>query len=161
MYRADAVESSEAERTAITDFARSFKPRWQLPANQFSQWHYMALSRLNEADIYHYTSPVIILMNSRCFSATDIFLAAFKGMKNVTLMGTPSGGGSALVEERSLGNSPFTVRLGSMASFQATGELFDSKGVQPDVVIHPTPDYQIGKSDNVLSEAVRRIMLKN
>ena len=45
MYRADAEEWSARERQAVADFASTFSPAWQPPAGQFSDWHYMALTR--------------------------------------------------------------------------------------------------------------------
>jgi hypothetical protein len=157
MYRADAKEWTPEEREAVAAFARTFKPEWELPRGQFSDWHYLALRRLDDKDVYHYQMPVVVLMNAKCFSATDIFLAGLKGMKNVTLLGTPSGGGSAFAHRRPLGATPFRVRLGTMASFQADGRLFDGNGVRPDVVVEPVPEYHIGGRDNVLLEAVKRI----
>ena len=123
----------------------------------------MALSRLDDPDVYHYQKPVVVLMNAKCFSATDIFLAGLKGMKNVTLFGTPSGGGSALRQSVALGATPFRVRIGSMASFQADGRLFrlfDGNGVLPDVVIEPAPEYHIGGPDNVLTKALTHLTEK-
>jgi C-terminal processing protease CtpA/Prc len=160
MYRAGAKEWAEPERRAVAEFAKTFRPKWELPKGQFSDWHYMTLRRLEEAGIYHYGKPVVVLMNAGCFSATDIFLAGLKGMKNVTLLGTPSGGGSAFVQTVALGPTPFRLRLGSMASFQADGKLFDGNGVSPDVVVEASPEYHIGGLDNVLAEAVKRVMAK-
>ncbi len=128
-----------------------------MPIGQFSDWHYMALDRLNDVDIYHYDKPVVVLMNGKSFSATDIFLAGLKGMKNVTLLGTPSAGGSAYTQEVALGATPLRVRIGSMASFQADGRLFDGHGVRPDVIVEPTPEYYVGGPDNVLAEALKRL----
>jgi C-terminal processing protease CtpA/Prc len=160
MYRADAGVWTDAERRAIADFARGFKPEWTLPKGHFSDWHYLVLRRIDGPAIYHYEKPVIVLMNGRCFSATDIFLAALKGMKNVTLLGTPSAGGSAYGQDVVLGETPFRVRIGSMASFQPDGRLFDRNGVRPDVVVEPTPAYYIGGADRALAEAVKRITKK-
>lgn len=42
------------------------------PAGQFSDWHYMVLRRLPDSDVYHYAQRVVVLMNAKCFSATDI-----------------------------------------------------------------------------------------
>lgn len=128
-----------------------------MPADQFSDWHYMVLSRLDNPDIYHYKKPVVVLMNAKCFSATDIFLAGLKGMRNVTLLGVPSGGGSARSQDVALGASPFVVTIASMASFQRDGKLFEGNGVQPDVVVAPVPQYHIGGGDNALEETVKRI----
>ncbi len=161
MYRADARSWTNEERRAIADFVRAFKPQWELPKGQFSDWHYMILRRLDDPGIYFYDKPTIVLMNAKCFSATDVFLAGLKGVRNVTLLGTPSAGGSAFGQEVALGATPFRVRIGSMASFQADGMLFDGNGVPPDVVVEPTPEYYIGGLDTVLSEATRRITTKD
>ena len=47
------------------------------------------------------------------------------------------------------------VRLGSMVSFQPTGELYDGVGVQPDVVVERVATDLIGETDRVLVEAER------
>jgi len=154
MYRSNAKEWTDAERRAIAEFVKTFKPQWEPPKGQFSDWHYMALSRLNDPDTYHYQRPVVVLMNGKCFSATDIFLAGLKRMKNVTLLGTPSAGGSAATQTVSLGATPLRLRIGSMISFQSDGRLFDGHGARPDVVVEPAPEYYIGGPDNVLAEAL-------
>jgi len=157
MYRLNAPEWSPAQRAAVADFAQRFKPQWQLPAGQFSDWHYIALTRLDDPDVYHYQKPVIVLLNGKSFSATDIFLSALKGMKNVLLVGSPSSGGSAYTQQITLGETQLVLRIGSMASFQANGKLYDGNGIQPDVLVEPAPEYYIGGRDNVLEEAMRRI----
>ena len=157
MYRAYSREWTDEARRAIAGFVTTFKPDWDLPAGQFSEWHYMVLTRLDDPDIYHYDKPVVVLMNDKCFSATDIFLAGLKGMKNVTLLGTPSSGGSAFTQDVVLGVTPLRLRIGSMVSFQADGKLFDGHGVSPDVRIESTPEYYVGGTDNVLADAWKRV----
>jgi hypothetical protein len=157
MFRADAPEWTSEERKAVAEFAGRFKPKWELPRGQFSDWHYMALSSRNFPNVYHYEKPVIVLLNGKSFSATDVFLAGLKGMKNVVLMGSVSSGGSAFTQEIPLGETKLRLRIGSMASFQSDGSLFDGNGVYPDVVVEPVPDYFIGGRDNVLEAAVKRI----
>jgi len=160
MFRAGAKEWTGPERKEVGEFARSFKPRWKLPEGQFSDWHYMALSRLDDPAIYHYEKPVVVLLNSKSFSATDIFLAGLKGMKNVRLLGTPSAGGSAFSQEVSLAETGLRLRLGSMVSFQADGKLFDGNGITPDILIVPIPEYFIGGKDNALLAALNWIKSK-
>jgi C-terminal processing protease CtpA/Prc len=157
MYRRAAPEWSASQRRAVGAFIERFTPEWTLPAGHFSDWHYMALDRLNDPDVFHYDRPTIVLMNGRSFSATDIFLAGLKGVRNVTLLGTPSAGGSAYTQEVSLGETPLVLRIGSMASFQADGRLFDGHGVLPDVVVAPTPEFYIGGTDQALGEAIKRL----
>jgi C-terminal processing protease CtpA/Prc len=96
-------------------------------------------------------------MNSKCFSATDIFLAGLKGMNNITLLGSPSGGGSGGSESFKLGSTPIQLTLSSMASFQSNGKLFDGNGVDPDKLLYHVPEYFIGLHDNVLEEALKMI----
>jgi hypothetical protein len=158
MFRAESLEWNDRERQAISEFALRFRPAWKLPPGQFSDWHYLVLSPLDDPEIYHFDRPVAVLMNAKCFSATDVFLAGLKGIPNVNLVGTPSGGGSALAQKVTLGGLPFELRIGSIASFQADGRLFDGNGVQPDRVIEPEPAYFIGGPDNVLDSAVQMIL---
>ncbi len=146
------------DKAAITSFKTTFHPEWELPPEQFSQWHYMVLHRSPDSEIYHFDKPVIVLMNSKCFSATDIFLAGLKGMKNVTLLGSPSGGGSGASESFELGSTNIRVTLSSMASFQSNGKLFDGNGVEPDIILCHVPEYFIGLRDNVLDTALKIIM---
>ena len=89
--------------------------------------------------------PVVVLMNGNCFSATDVFLSGLKGLPNVTLVGTASGGGR------------IRVRLGTMISFQSDGRMFDTHGVEPDVRVEPTPESFIVGQDSQLQRGVRVI----
>jgi C-terminal processing protease CtpA/Prc len=146
-----------AEREAVTEFAKAFKPEWEPPKGQFSAWHFMALSPRQGGPYYHYDKPVVVLMNSGCFSATDVFLGAFKGHPNVTLMGGASGGGSGRARTVRLANSNLTLRLSSMASFRPDGKLYDGRGVEPDVEAWPEPTDLIGRTDAVLDAAVMKL----
>ena len=155
MYRETASEWSEAERSAISNFKKKFSPQWSPPEKEFSNWHYLVLSRMDLPNVYHYDKPVVVLMNPKCFSATDIFLAGLKGIPNVVLMGTPSGGGSARSVTFRLGT--LSTRLASMASFKPDGRLYDGNGIQPNVRIDPLPEYYVGGRDNLLEAAVEQI----
>jgi hypothetical protein len=61
-----------------------------------------------------------------------------------------------LAGHRTRDDSP-RARIGSIASFQAYGKLFDGNGIRPDVRMEAVPEYYIGGRDNVLEEAVKRI----
>jgi len=155
MYRADAPRWREAERSAIEAFMQAFDPEWIPPADDFSAWHYLVLSKKQDDPRYHYDNPVVVLLDDRCFSATDIFLGAFKGWRKVTLMGTPSGGGSARSVGFALPHSGLQGRMASMASFQRNGKLYDGNGIQPDVELEPSPAYYIqGGHDHSLEYAI-------
>jgi hypothetical protein len=146
---------SEAERAVIRDHAATFNPEWNPPADQFSAWHYFLLSPV--PDRPHYEKPVVVLLDAGCFSATDIFLGAFKGWRNVTLMGSTSGGGSGRARPLQLTHSGIRLQFSSMASFQASGLLYDGRGIEPDVEALPTATDLIGKTDTVLDAARERL----
>jgi len=162
LYRENSPKLGEAKRKAIQAFKKTFRAEWQTPDGKFSDWHYMLVSKSDDPSSYHYDKPVVVLMNDNCYSATDIFLGGIKGWRNVTLMGTSSGGGSARSSKYELPLSGVKLKLGSMASFQPNGQLYDTRGVSPDVVIHPTLDSLIlHGDDNVLNAAVKAIQSKN
>jgi hypothetical protein len=155
MFTEDYQSWTLEDRNAIRSFEKSFHPEWNLPEGQFSDWHYMVLRRSPGPEIYQFDKPIVVLMNAKCFSATDIFLAGLKGMKNVTLLGSPSGGGSGGSETLNLGSTGIQITLSTMASFQSNGKLFDGNGVAPDMILYHAPEYFIGLRDNVLEEALK------
>ena len=164
LYPLSSKQWTPNERKAIEQLAQAFKPEWQPPAGEFSAWHYFVISpkvagqgAAPPEHHYHYERPVVVLLNGDCFSATDIFLGTFKGWRNVTLIGTPSGGGSGRAMPLTLRNSAIALRLSSMASFQRDGRLYDGRGVEPDVVVQPAPTDFLNKSDSVLDAALKRL----
>jgi len=155
MYPADSVHWTAAERESIEELMVNWQPEWVPPAKKFSDWHFMVMSRRINPNAYHFAKPVVVLLDYSCFSATDIFVSAFKGWPNVTLVGTPSGGGSALSETFELANSHLRIRHASMASFQRSGRLHDGNGTEPDVRVEPDPDYFLKHGrDNQLETAL-------
>ncbi len=160
LYPEDWKGWSPAERTVIKQAAKTFKPQWKPPQSQFRSWHYFVIGPTNKPRYYHYDRPVIILMDTINFSASDIFLGAFKGRSNITLMGTSSGGGSGRYQIYRLHNSLINIGLSSMASFQPNGKLYDGNGIQPDVIIEPIPTDFIAKTQ-ILSWRQHKRLSKN
>jgi len=150
----------DQDRAAIRVFSEGFEPRWKLPQGEFSDWHYFVLTA-DPSRTWHYTKPVVILMNGDCFSATDIFLGAFKGRPGVTLVGTASGGGSGASVLHQFHQSGLKLILASMASFRPNGMLYERTGIQPDRTIHATLDDLIGKSDSLLDLVSQHLRVKD
>jgi len=158
LWPATASAWSGDERAAIAKFARGFRPEWSPPDAGFSDWHYLVLGgRPRDAKAFTYGKPVVVLLDGDCFSATDVFLGALKGLPGVTLMGTPSGGGSGRSKGVVLERSGLRLRVSTMASFRADGKLYDRNGVEPDVVLAPKPTDFTEKSDSVLDAALARL----
>ena len=150
-----------AERTALDTFMAGFTPEWQPPAGEFSVWHAMMVSPAAVGEPVYHGRPVAVLMDGRCFSATDVFLAAVKGLPNVVLIGQGSSGGSARAQVVQLPASGLKARFASMVSFQASGELFDGRGVQPDVRVEAAPGtFLAGGDDPVLERGVEEIRVR-
>lgn len=159
MYAAQSGQWSKPERAAVKKAAKKFRPSWKLPKKKFSAWHYFVLSRSDAAKTPFYPHPVVVLLDSHGFSATDIFVGAFKGWPRVTLMGLPSGGGSGRQCQVDL-PSGFEVRLSSMASYLPNGGLYDGVGIEPDVRVERVPSDLLGKTDTQLERAQAWILEK-
>ena len=157
LYPAASREWNDEDRAAIARVAAGFRPEWAPPAGQFSAWHYFLLRPRAGGAYYHYGRPVVVLMDAGCFSATDIFLGAFKGWRNVTLLGAASGGGSGRARPLRLHHSGLQLQLSSIASFQPDGKLYDDRGVVPDVEASSIATDLIGSTDSVLEAALKRL----
>lgn len=153
MWPGDSPHWNDAERAAIAKAGENFKPEWSPPARKFSPWHYMVISRPETDDIYHYSKLTLILMDGDCFSATDIFLGAMKGRKNVYLVGEPSGGGSGRKQVVRLNNSGIEIGMSSMASYLPDGTMYDTNGIQPHSTFSFDLNDRIGKTDRLLDSA--------
>lgn len=140
---------------AIDAAMAKFKPSFELPTGQFSEWHFMILKC---ADFqYHYDKPVIVLCDQACISASDGFLAAFAELPKVTLMGVGSRGGSGSSRSVTLPRSGIAFKLSTMASFRPNGETFDGIGVAVDVQAPSPPEDFITRKDTVLDQALQRL----
>jgi len=157
LYPASWPKWSDAARDAIANCARRFRPEWRPPTRAFSDWHYFVLERAANPEASYYGPPVAILMDPVCFSATDVFLGAFKGRRGVTLIGAPSGGGSGRSARYRLDNSGLRFQLSTMASFRPNGRLYDGNGIDPDVRVDPVATDWIGQTDAVLDAAVELV----
>ncbi len=158
LYRADWPGWSADERAAIERLRASFQAEWSPPDSAFSDWHYMVLSRPTDSGFISFRGPVMVLMDRRNFSATDVFLSALKGSPNVILVGMPTSGGSSFTRAIETPNAKLDLHLGSMVSFQRDGRLYDGAGVDPDVRIESLPEFVLrGGRDIVLEHAVQLI----
>lgn len=140
-YPASSSRWSDEQRKLIKEFTKSFEPQMDLPVNEFGRWHFMAVQPELSEDGYHYTKPVVVIMNSSNFSAADIFLGAMKELEQVTLLGTPSQGGSGHPERYYLPHSGIVLRLSSMVTFQPCGALYEGRGITPDIHYEKDMEY--------------------
>ncbi|HJU74523.1 MAG TPA: S41 family peptidase [Gemmatimonadaceae bacterium] len=146
-----------ATRRVAMAFAQSFRPAWSPTGVPFLDQLYVAVLADRETPHDYSTRPVVVLMDERSFSATDIFLGAMTELPNVTLLGTPSGGGSGRSRAYTLPNSRIRVILSTMASFRVNGKLYDGYGIEPDIVAPPSLSDVTGRTDSQLQAAMDHI----
>jgi len=159
MYREGWTGWTPAEGDVISEFMDTFEPEWVVRESEFSDWHFWLLSKSSKPDAYDYQGPIIFLMNKLCWSASDVILSSVKGLPNVTLIGEPSVGGSGARIITTLRNSGLDLYLSSMASFQNTGQLYETNGIQPDIYLEPRPEFFLRDGDDrVLRYAIQRIV---
>ncbi|MCB1197985.1 MAG: hypothetical protein KDK51_06390 [Deltaproteobacteria bacterium] len=159
MYPVHSKFFSIQEKQFIKKFQKQFSTPISYNKDLYSDWHYH-LVRNSRNPQYFYSKPVYILMNKDNFSAADVFLSAFKGRPQITLIGEQSGGGSSAKKHYQLPYSELSVGFGRMLSLQKTGELFDGYGVLPDIKIIPEPTYFLGQTDQTLQTTIRIILDK-
>lgn len=155
LYPLEWTGWSDAQRAAITAFAGTFTPSWQLPEERFSAWHYLVLDRSDNPAAFAYERPVAVLIDRACFSATDVFAAALGALPNVRLVGEPTSGGSGRAKGHALPHSGVRLQLSTMASFRPDGVLFEGNGVVPDVAVATQVGDLVGAGDAVLDAALR------
>jgi hypothetical protein len=154
LYPASWSGWEDGDREAITALEAGFEPAWD-PGEGFSAWHHLVVRPAGDD---RYEAPVVVLCDSDCYSATDVFLGAFADRTGATLMGTPSSGGSARSLRYRLPASGLVVRLASMASFRPDGRTYDGVGVEVDLEVLPIPTDFTGETDSVLAAALARLL---
>ncbi len=146
------------ERQAIDEWLATHALKWDLPKGEFSKLHLTVVSPNVDK---RYDAPLVILMNERNFSATDIFLGAFKGLPCVKLIGVASSGGSGFANVFKLPNSGYVFKASRIASFQKTGELYEGQGVLPDIWIDDTIESIQQGQDIQLQKALEFLTAKH
>ncbi|MCT4581090.1 MAG: S41 family peptidase [Flavobacteriales bacterium] len=151
LYSLNSGKFNQAEVEQIKAFKASFSPQWGTAAKaNYSEWHYFVLKSGENS----YKQPVVVLCDEFVFSASDIFCAAMKEIDGVTLIGTPTGGGSGRALDYQLPQSGIAYKLSSICSFQVDGTLFDGNGVIPDEIIQPNCLDFLEKRDAIMERAL-------
>ena len=133
LYQLGEEIFNEEAQNHLSAWTMNFTPSVSLNDSLYSPYYYLYIKGHENPKFSN--TPTVVLMNSGCYSATDIFLSTFKEIEGVTLMGTPSGGGSGRVQPYQLDNSVIKLTLYTIASFQPNGKLYDGVGVHPDIIV--------------------------
>jgi hypothetical protein len=153
LFPPESARWNESERQAIDSFLGRWTPEIELPNERFGPARVSVLSPGGVGGGRLAGKPVVVLMDERCISASDVFLAAMKELPGVTLVGRPSRGASGMSEEYDFGEG-LTLKLSTMVSFMPDGRVFDWHGVAPDVAVELAPeDFTRAGPDTALEAA--------
>lgn len=153
LYSYNSESLSDSDRTAIDQFNAGFKLQKTFDTSKFSSPFYMVLHKGKEV----YTKPVYILVNENSFSAASVFTSAFKGLRNVKIVGETTDGSSGNSRRLYLKHSNIRVRVSTMLSFQRNGKTLDGNGTEPDVVISADEAQVLEGGDSQLRKLVEMI----
>ncbi len=114
---------------------------------------------IEHADIPKFDIPVVLLVNSNTFSASEDFAAMFKAAKRGTIIGTPTGGSTGQPIMIDLGFG-YMARICARDEWLPDGTEFIGIGIIPDIVVEETADIFDGK-DVVLDKAIELLYSKS
>lgn len=130
---------STPARAAAAAFEARHVPEWPAPEDErFGPLNLLIAERLPEHGDVQLDCPVILLTNIRNYSASDIFASSLAAVPGVTLLGTPTAGGSGFARRSMLPGSSTTIQISTMASGMIGGDLYENHGVVPQEILWPT-----------------------
>ncbi|HKJ31171.1 MAG TPA: S41 family peptidase [Balneolales bacterium] len=102
----------------------------------------------------HYAGNIALLTNRGVFSAAESFVLAMKSNPYVTTIGDTTGGGSANPINRELPNG-WTYKISTWIESTPEGEVFEGKGIPPDIALPKSIYNQSGSRDYILESALQ------
>lgn len=109
-----------------------------------------------DTTLMRWKSPVCVLTNRRCYSATNDFVCSMKGLPQVTVVGDRTGGGGGLPMSTELPNG-WSVRYSSSPSYDASMQPIEF-GIDPDVHVD-MDDADVERGiDTIIATACRLLM---
>lgn len=155
-------ELDNQEQIKATQFLRTFKPMYDLDNKKYSEYYFGLLNGKKLAkQSFYYNKPIYILTNEKSFSAASVFVAVFKGLPNIKIVGTTTDGSSGNSERIELPNSKFQLKISTMVSFQKDGKILDGYGTTPDIKIERDINQILWKTDTQLEKLRMLILDKN
>lgn len=109
-------------------------------------------------EIPKFEIPVVLLVNSNTFSASEDFAALFKAAERGIIIGTPTGGSTGQPVMTDLGFG-YTARICARDEWLPDGTEFIGIGIIPDIIMEETPEIFEDK-DVVLDKALEVLSAK-
>ena len=112
--------------------------------------------QVNPRGTWRYDRPVILLMGQKCLSANESFCAQMSVCPQVTTMGDHTRGSTGFPMEFNL-PAQITARIPQWIAYLPDGQLFDERGVQPDILFEGNKQSFTGNKDELMSMALGRL----
>jgi hypothetical protein len=100
-----------------------------------------------------YTGNVVVLTSRITASAAEIFIMAMQALPNVTVIGEPTSGGHSDILGFHLPNG-WMLGLSNQVYYASDGQVYESIGMQPDVMIPFDVDRFLAGQDDTLNAAL-------
>lgn len=110
---------------------------------------------VDRPEVPKFNAPVVLLVNSNSFSASEDFAALFKAAKRGTIIGTPTGGSTGQPIFVDLGYG-YAARICARDEWLPDGTKFIGVEIIPDIIVEETAEIFDGK-DVVLDKALEVI----
>lgn len=100
-----------------------------------------------------YLKSVALLTNRHCFSSAEGTVLMFRVLPNVTIIGDTTGGGSANPISLQLPNG-WSYRVSRWIQYTADKQIFEGKGIAPDLPVTITTKDSLAGRDVILEKAI-------
>lgn len=105
----------------------------------------------------HWTRPVVVLTNRRCYSAANNFVQKMSRMSQATILGDRTGGGSGFPFHSELPNG-WSIRFSASPMLNEKKEHTEF-GIDPDIHVSLTAEDSMKGRDTLIERAIRHLRL--
>ena len=104
----------------------------------------------------YWNIPIILIVNSECFSSNESFIAGMKDNKKALVIGETTGGGTGNPKSFSVGceNLSLKIFVSTWNYQRINGQFIEGIGIKPDILVKPNLDNLLKKEDVVLKKAI-------
>ncbi len=107
---------------------------------------------------HRWDRPIVLLINERCFSDSEIFPAGFRELGLGTIMGVTTWGGVIGTWNLTLVDGVTTIRAPRNGWFTVDGENMENLGIEPDIYVEQDMNHLNNGIDDQLLAAIEYLL---
>jgi len=104
-----------------------------------------------------WNKPMILLINNKSFSSTEVFARAFHALELGKIVGTPTGGHVIGTSSKTLIDGS-KLRIPLIGVYTPSGVNLEKKGMEPDLYVENHPDELAIGVDTQLQRAIELLL---